>query len=44
VIRADFSREMADLLLADFGRALAYFDELSGPMPSSKPNRHFAHL
>ena len=44
VIRADFSRELADILLADFERALAYFDTLSGPMPSSEPTRHFAHL
>ncbi len=44
VIRADFSRDMADLLLADFERAFTYFDSLSGPMPASKPTRNFAHL
>ncbi len=44
VIRADFSRDMGDLLLEDFERALAYFDELAGPMPASKPAGHFAHL
>ena len=44
VIRADFSRDMADLLLEDFERALAHFDALDGPMPEMAPNRHFAHL
>jgi glutamate decarboxylase len=44
VIRADFSRDMGDLLLEDFERALAYFDDLGGPMPLTKPNSHFAHL
>ena len=44
VIRADFSRDMADLLLEDFERALAYFEALAGPMPLSSPTRHFAHL
>jgi len=44
VIRADFSRDMADLLLEDFERALTHFESLTGPMPSSGPNSHFAHL
>jgi hypothetical protein len=44
VIRADFSRDMADMLLRDFERALEHFEALSGPMPSSVPTRHFAHF
>jgi glutamate decarboxylase len=44
VIRADFSSELADILLEDFERALTHFGALDGPMPLSEPTRRFAHL
>ncbi len=45
VVRADFSRDMADLLLADFQRALEEFEALEGPMPKRSLQTHgFAHL
>jgi glutamate decarboxylase len=43
VVRADFSRDMADMLLADFRRALEEFEALEGPLPKRLLNG-FAHL
>lgn len=43
VVRADFSRDMADMLLADFRRALEEFEALEGPLPRRLLNG-FAHL
>lgn len=34
VVRAGFSRDMADLLLDDIERAVAWFESLDGPMPT----------
>jgi glutamate decarboxylase len=34
VIRAGFSRDKADVLLEDIGRAIDWFQRLKGPIPS----------
>ncbi len=44
VIRADFSGDMAEMLLEDVRRALDFFEGLDGPMPASVSRPSFAHL
>jgi len=44
VIRAGFSRDMAEQLLTDIQRSVQWFESLSGPMPQPKtPEQHFHH-
>jgi glutamate decarboxylase len=44
VIRAGFSRDMAEQLLTDIQRSVQWFESLSGPMPRPrKPEQHFHH-
>ena len=44
VVRAGFSRDMADQLLEDIERAVAWFQGLEAPMPQSLRGPGFAHL
>ena len=44
VVRAGFSRDMADQLLEDLERAVAWFEGLEAPMPQSMSGPGFAHL
>ena len=44
VIRAGFSRDMAEQLLTDIQRSVQWFESLSGPMPQPQtPEQHFHH-
>jgi len=43
VIRAGFSRDMADVLLEDIERAVDWFQRLDGPMPSPHEVRPSFH-
>jgi glutamate decarboxylase len=44
VIRAGFSRDMAEQLLTDMQRSVQWFENLSGPMPQPQtPEQHFHH-
>jgi glutamate decarboxylase len=44
VIRAGFSRDMAEQLLTDMQRSVQWFESLSGPMPQPQtPDQHFHH-
>ena len=44
VIRAGFTRDMADLLLRDLQNAVDWFQQLSSPMPDPNPeHRPFHH-
>ncbi len=44
VIRAGFSRDMAEQLLTDMQRSVQWFESLSGPMPQPQtPEQHFHH-
>jgi len=44
VIRAGFSRDMAEQLLADIQRSVQWFESLSGPMPQPQTTeQHFHH-
>ena len=44
VIRAGFSRDMAEQLLLDIQRSVQWFESLSGPMPQPQtPEQHFHH-
>jgi glutamate decarboxylase len=43
VVRNGFSRDLADLLLADLRRHVDYFDKLQTPLPASHSGSGFAH-
>jgi glutamate decarboxylase len=43
VVRNGFSRDLADLLLADLRRHVDYFEQLQTPLPSSHSGSGFAH-
>jgi len=44
VIRAGFSRDMAEQLLTDIQRSVQWLESLSGPMPQPQtPEQHFHH-
>jgi len=43
VVRADFSRDMADKLLADIAAEVDYLDRLESPMPAEGQTPRFAH-
>ena len=43
VVRNGFSRDMADILLADIAHAVAYFESLSGPIPHDPAHRASFH-
>jgi glutamate decarboxylase len=44
VVRAGMSHEMAELLLRDLRTSTALFEELTGPLPPSRPQvSAFAH-
>ena len=43
MVRAGFSRDMADALLADIERAVAWFGSLTAPMPRPEQPRHSFH-
>jgi len=44
VIRAGFSRDMAEQLLLDIQRSVQWFESLSGPMPQPQTTeQHFHH-
>ena len=43
VVRADFSRDMADKLLADIAAEVDYLDRLESPMPVEGETPRFAH-
>ena len=43
VVRADFSRDMADKLLADIAAEVDYLEKLESPMPVEGQTPHFAH-
>eukprot|EP01036_Dinobryon_divergens_P021599 gene21599-29649_t len=45
VIRAGFSRDMAEQLLTDIQRSVQWFESLSGPMPQPQTPEHtFQHF
>jgi glutamate decarboxylase len=43
VVRAGFSRDMADALLDDIERAVCWFESLSLPMPEPITSNAFRH-
>ena len=43
VIRAGFTRDMADLLLRDLQNAVDWFQQLSTPMPDPNPEHRPLH-
>jgi glutamate decarboxylase len=43
VVRADFSRDMADKLLNDIAAEVDYLEKLESPMPVEGQTPHFAH-
>jgi glutamate decarboxylase len=43
VVRNGFSRDLADLLVANLQRHAQYLDQLSGPLPSSGRGEGFKH-
>jgi glutamate decarboxylase len=43
VVRADFSRDMADKLLGDIAAEVDYLEKLESPMPVEGQTPHFAH-
>ena len=43
VIRNGFSRDLADLLIADLRRHVEYLEQLPAPLPSSGGGQAFSH-
>jgi glutamate decarboxylase len=43
VVRAGFSRDMAEQLLSDIQRSVQWFESLSGPMPQAQVAEQLFH-